>query len=139
MGSVSIINPKKGKKEYTKINSTDFKTFPPVKILFARMATAETAKKLITRSALFIFRVIKMPAIKTKGAIYKFPTHQLAACPAKKAVMATEIATGLKICFFIMAKIYFEAIARPAAKNKNKIWLGDFIGSIIRARIRAVM
>ena len=67
------------------------------------------------------------------------PIHQEADPLNPNAVSATAIATGLKICFLLIAKIYFEAIVRTAAqKSKGRSEI-DFIGERISAKINADM
>jgi len=56
-------------------------------------------------------------------------------------VSATANATGLKICLFPIAKIYFDAMAHTDAKIKNPT-PATFVaatGVIIRARMSAVI
>ena len=101
-----------------------------------------TTKKLITRSDRSIFLVSKNPPIKTKGAIDMVPAHQLADWLSAKAVKATANAAGLKTCFFLIAKIYFDAIAHTEAHNarlKNCMSCGETIGVMIKTRMRAVI
>ena len=97
-----------------------FKIFPAVKKLLISKTADDAAKKLITKSARLIFLVINMPTKKTKGDKYMFPTHQLAAWPKANEVIATETATGLKICFFFTVNIYFDAIAQIDAQIKKE-------------------
>jgi len=44
------------------------------------------------------------------------PIHQLAELFTKKGVITKEMAAGLKICFFPIARIYFESMAITAVK-----------------------
>ena len=70
------------------------------------------------------------------------PTHHCADCPIVIADKAIAIATGLNICFFLIAKIYLEAIAtieeNEAIKKKDesKVECG---GAIRRTKIKAVI
>jgi len=57
-------------------------------------------------------------------------------------VRATANAAGLKMCFLLMAKMYFDAIAQTDAHIKNEkpdISLKDDSGVIINTKIKAVM
>ena len=73
------------------------------------------AKNEITIASRSILRITNQPPMIITGAIYLLPTHQLATCPAPIAVRDTAIAAGLKICLPFQVKIYFEAMANPAA------------------------
>jgi hypothetical protein len=98
--------------------------------------------KLSTKSVLRTFLVIRNPVNNTNGIIDTVPVHQLADWFIQIAVIATEIAAGLKICFFFMVRIYFEAIAITDAQKMNNKYSGSFKesgGVIIRASIRAVI
>src|SRR5258708_9540270 len=67
------------------------------------------------------------------------PRHQLAVPPIVNAVTTTAIAAGLKICFFRMARRYLEDIARIAAQPRNGRPPGDWAGSSINDKMRAVI
>ncbi len=70
-------------------------------------------------SNLCTFRTTSKPPISTKGSSESVPpTHQLAYVPNTMPVTATASATGLKICFLSMVRIYFEAIATMLASTK---------------------
>src|SRR3989442_10895507 len=53
--------------------------------------------------------------------------------------MTTAMAAGLKRCLLCSARIYLEDIARIAAQPGNWRSLGDLAGSMISARMSAVM
>ena len=75
----------------------------------------------------------------TNGIIQAFPTHQLAERPIPNEVNTTAIATGLKICFLPIAKIYFDATPHTAAHPKKTMPDLALIGVIISARISTVI
>src|SRR5579875_1728717 len=104
-----------------------------------QMQTSAATQKLSTISSWRNLRVISTPPSSTKGSILAVPTHQLADSPSTKAVITTAIAAGLKICLLLIARMYLEVIARIAAQPRNWKVMGELAGSIIRARIRAVI
>lgn len=98
--------------------------------------------KLINKSNRCIFLTINNPTISTKIKSDDVPTHQLADWPSVSAVMATAIATGLKICFFRIAIKYFDTMAITDAHiaiEKNCKSVGLDIGDIIKAKIMPVI
>jgi len=72
-----------------------------------------------------------------KGNIYAVPTHQDADPLNPNEVNTTATATGLKICFVLIAKMYFEAIVKTDAHKSNRRSEGDFTGESINAKISA--
>jgi hypothetical protein len=107
MGSVSIIKAKKSKGESMSKALAINTILCPFKKAFPMINSDAVAKKLITKSQRFIFRVIKNPTMHTKGAMYKVPTHQLAYWLKITAASITAKAAGLKRCFLFMARTYF--------------------------------
>ena len=105
-------------------------------MLKVRMVMRATIKKLRVRSFLLIFLTIINPPAKTKGAMTTVPIHQLAVWFKKRAVMATANAAGLKICLCLMAKIYFEDMAKIPAQPRKIYSLGDSAGVMISAKIK---
>lgn len=67
------------------------------------------------------------------------PIHQEADPLNPNAVRVTAIATGLKMCFLSIAKIYFEDAVKTAAQNSKGRSEVDFIGERINAKINADM
>ena len=128
-GSVSIIAAKniKGESLIERAQRAG-----PVKI-------SETIKNDKTKSQRFIFRTIKKPPMITIGKMFAFPTHQVALLLIAMAVTATEIATGLKMCFLPIFKINLDATMSSAANPRKIISGTDFGGLIIRPRIKAEM
>ena len=69
------------------------------------------------------------------------PIHQLADWPIANAVMMTAIAVGLKICFFPIARTYFDAIANIVVQIRritNERSVGA-PGVMMSARMSAVI
>jgi hypothetical protein len=79
---------------------------------------------------------MKIPR-REKGSMESVPIHQEADPLNPSAVSVTAIATGLKICFLLIARIYFDAMVRTPAKRTSGKSANDFIGDIIKAKIRA--
>src|SRR5437660_1599499 len=79
------------------------------------------------------------PPMSVAGNMLAVPIHQLADWPSANEVMTTAIAAGLKKCLLLRARIYFDDMARIAAQPRNRKLSSDFAGSIISARIRAVI
>ncbi len=67
----------------------------------------------------------------------RLPTHQEAAWPKNNDGRKTPIAAGLKICFLFIARKYFEAMAKTAARKRKIRSVKVRAGVIIRARIKA--
>ena len=74
---------------------------------------------------------------KEKGSIAAVPIHQEAEPLNPNDVRTTAIATGLKICIFLIARMYLEAIVKTAAQNKKTTSLKLFAGLTMRAKISA--
>ena len=103
------------------------------------MVSKEAAKKLTIKSDLIIFFATNKPPIKTKGSIERVPTHQVAKYPVRSEAENKPIAAGLNICFLLMAKIYFEAIAKTDDHNMKEISPEDIAGVMTRTKIKAVI
>lgn len=141
-GSVSITKAKKKTGVLTRNIQKFGKNVLKFDTVEKRVVTVATSRKLKTRSKRNIFLVNINPPTSTNGNIHSVPIHQLAEPLIAYAVRTTANAAGLKICFRLMAKIYFEAIAQTdahAARLKKTISCGDDIGFMISTSIRAVI
>jgi len=76
---------------------------------------------------------------KEKGNIDAVPIHHDAEPLNPNAVRTTAIATGLNMCIFLIASIYFEAIVKTAAQNKKTKSLTLFAGDSINTKMSADM
>jgi len=65
------------------------------------------------------------------------PIHHEAPALKITALKKTAIAAGLKMCFFLIANMYFDAIAAVPTKVRIGIFLKKADGNIIRVRINA--
>jgi len=144
-GSVSITKAKKKKAEFFNVIKRVFRIFDesePLKNASKAMLSRADMKKLTNNSMWRIFLIINSPPKITIGSIDGVPTHQLAEKFIVKDTRTTAIATGLKICFLLIANIYFEATPQILAQNasgKNCEYTPPSIGVIIKNNIRAVM
>jgi hypothetical protein len=134
-----MIKAKNSIGEYRSALTRPDNRFWPFIKLKIEPVNSTTAKKLKTRSNLFIFLTTRRPPITTNGIIYRLATHQLADWLATRPTRATDTATGFKKCFLPTAKIYFDAIATIDINVKNNKLLNAFGGVIIRAKISAVI
>ncbi len=82
---------------------------------------------------------MKNPPRRINGRIKLSPTHHEAPDLIVKALIKTAIAAGLKICFFLITKIYFEAIAKNPVKVNVSIFSKRASGPTIKVKIKAVM
>ena len=70
---------------------------------------------------LWVFRSISRPIISTGVSMTGVLTHQTAMPLPKSPVIKIENAAGLNICFFLIAKIYLEAMAITGMRiNKGR-------------------
>jgi len=95
------------------------------------------AKKLTTNSNLLIFANTKIPPKIIRGSVKTLPIHQEAPVLKNTALKKTAIAVGLKMCFFLIAKIYFETIEVIPTKERLNTLLKKSDGPTISVRIRA--
>lgn len=72
-------------------------------------------KNVKNNENLCIFRKMSTPQIATTGAKSGVATHQLAPSKPSSCTATAAIATGLKMCLFFIAKIYFDAMAMSDA------------------------
>jgi len=71
--------------------------------------------------------------------MYALPTHHVALWESTTEVKNIAIATGLNICFLLIAKMYFDPIAKTPAQN-NVPHCQKFVGGVItKAKIKAVI
>src|SRR5260370_34155060 len=137
-GSVSITKPKNSaalNSRWRRLATTS----PPVNIENNTVAATTTTKNVVIICPRRILRTIRTPPITTNGTITGVPIHQLGVCCAPYVVSTTATAAGLKICLRLIAKMYFDTMASPAAASKNSMFILSRLGVIINAKINAVM
>src|SRR5258708_15258222 len=138
-GSVNIIEAKKKSGDWRSNWVSSIESGFPWTRLKRQVLTSAAAQKSKTISSWRNFLAINHPPIRTTGNMLAVPIHQLAVPSIANAVMTTAIAAGLKRCFFRKARRYFEDIARIATQPRNCKSPGDWAGSSISAKMRAVI
>ena len=138
-GSVSMIDPTKNSGD----SSVSCRSAPasetPIATLATQVAASAATRNAPTISSCRILRVMRKPPMSVTGAKTLEPIHQLAVSPSAKAVMTTAIAARLKICLFHSPSTNFDDIARMAAQPRNCQSLAVLAGSMMSARISAVI
>src|SRR5712692_6032235 len=138
-GSVSIIAAKKKSGDSTNNCCSSFVKESLCRKLTTQTVTIAAIIKSNTISPWRNLRISSTPPRSTAGSILAVPTHQLADSPSANEVITTAIAAGLKRCLLCSARMYLEDVARIAAQPRNRKSPGDFVGSMISARMSAVM
>src|SRR5712692_5986472 len=138
-GSVSIIAAKKKSGDSTNNCCSSFVKESLCRKLTTQTVTSAAIIKSNTISPWRNLRISSTPPRSTTGSILAVPTHQLADSPSANEVMTTAIAAGLKICLLLSERIYLEDVASIAAQPRNRRSFGDLAGSMISARMRAVI
>ena len=108
----------------------------PAKYIMEAAAATRNAKNKSKRR---IFFTTKSPTIKAVGNMTELPIHHEAPDRPKRKTAPAPNAAGLKICFLIGAKRYFEAIAITPAKISAHAIVRFSGGGIIKKSMNAVM
>src|SRR5579872_3782706 len=98
-----MTKPKKRSDEFKITVCKLVKILPFLAMTKPPIVTIAEKKKLKTRSARCIFLTIVNPKRKTLSAIHDVPTHQFTDWPKNTQQITAAIATGLKICFLLIA------------------------------------